>query len=138
MADGEFNKVNVIGWTSSEGAIEVWGTGHNGISSFAGRQHAELNGGSPATISQQIEVVPGSTYRWSLAHRGRVDEDTMAVFIDDERQATVISPPGSWRTASGRFTVPAQKSSIVFGLRAVDNGSIGNLIDEVRFEQIAG
>ncbi|MCP3988403.1 MAG: hypothetical protein GY724_04975 [Actinomycetia bacterium] len=138
VADGAFSNVNVNGWTSSEGTIEVWGTGHRDIPSFAGRQHAELNGRSSATISQQIDVVPGSTYRWSFAHRGRIDEDTVTVFIDGETQATVTSPPGAWRTVSGRFTVPAKTNSVVFGLRAVDQGSVGNLIDNVGFKLVAG
>jgi hypothetical protein len=135
-APGEYGSFAPVGWTSSAGAIELWATGFNGVSSFAGRQHLELNGGGPETISQQLEVLSGQTYQWSFAHQGRDDEDTVRVLIDGVVVDTVTSAPGSWRVVSGTVTIPAGTTQVSFGLRAIDSGSRGNLIDAVTFQRV--
>jgi hypothetical protein len=135
-APGDYGSFAPVGWTSSAGAIELWATGFNGVSSFSGNQHLELNGDGPETISQQLQVLPGQTYQWSFAHQGRDDKDTVRVLIDGVVVDTVTSAPGSWRVVSGTVTIPAGTTQVSFGLRAIDSGSKGNLIDAVTFQRV--
>jgi hypothetical protein len=133
---GDYGYFTPTGWTSSAGAIELWASGFNGVSSYSGNQHLELNGHGPETITQQLEVVSGQRYRWSFAHRGRDDRDTVRVLIAGKVVDTVTSGPGSWRVVSGTVTIPPGTTQVSFGLQAVDSGSQANLIDAVTFERI--
>jgi hypothetical protein len=96
----------------------------------------ELNSDQATTVSQRVAVVGGVTYRWSFAHRGRDDTDTVEVLINGrvvERHAT---SERRWRVYSGEFRVPPGDSEVTFGLRAVDSGSRGNVVDAVVFEAV--
>jgi hypothetical protein len=121
-------------WSSTAfGQVEIWQSGHEGVTSPSGDQHAELNVDRPATFSQTIGVTAGRTYRWSLWHRGRADTDTLQVIVDGRVVAT-LSTGQAWRQYSGE--VEATTSRLTLALRAVDSGSIGNLIDDVQLRPI--
>lgn len=126
------------GWASRERELEFWTNGHLGISSDEGEQHIELNGLVKGRISQDVEVVPGQTYRWSFSHRARNDQDTVTALIDGELVTDATSLPGQWRTASGLFVAADDQEVITFGIESVDDGEFGNFIDNVRFEVQAG
>lgn len=140
IGDGTLGFVPVDGWSSSEpgNLIEVWGTGFSGVPSHEGRHHIELNGSAAATITQTVVVEPQTTYRWSLAHRGRSDDDTIRVVIDRIPVANETSSPGAWRTIAGEITTGPDQTEVTFVLQAVDAGSVGNLIDAITFHSVAG
>ena len=75
------NQADVTGWstTASDGRIEIWVSGFNGVPSAEGRQFAELNAFLASTLFQEVPTTPGQTVSWSLAHRGRLGADTMAL-----------------------------------------------------------
>ena len=137
LADGVFAVVDVPGWTSdrADGRLELWDAGHQNTGAAEGDQLAELNVAEPVTITQEVDVETGATYRWSLEHRGRADDDTLQVLVDGQVQATVTNEPGAWRVASGTF-VASGGTTLSFGLRAVDPGGVGNLVDDVRLELV--
>lgn len=121
-------------WSSTAGGqVEIWQSGLEGVTSPSGAQHAELNVDRPATFSQTIAVTTGETYRWSLWHRGRTDTDTLEVVVDGQVVATLTTGQ-AWRQYSGE--VEATASRLTLALRAVDSGSIGNLIDDVQLRPI--
>ncbi len=122
------------GWASRERELEFWVDGHLGITADEGSQFIELNGRSAGRISQDIEVEPGQTYRWSFSHRARNDQDTVKALIDGELVTDATSLPGQWRTASGLFVAQEGQDVITFGIEAIDDGQFGNFIDNVRFE----
>lgn len=136
VADGAFGLRSLPGWTSSDpnGLAEVWGSGHAGVGSAEGRQHVELNVSGPVTLSQQIAVVGGARYRWSVQHRGRADDDTIEILVDGEIVESRTAGPGPWLTYEGEVTAPAGTSTMTFALRAVDPGGVGNLVDDARIE----
>ena len=85
---GNYGNFTVEGWTGLGSTIEVWSTGFQGVPSTEGDTFVELNGSFPDTISQTVTVVPGTTYRWSIDHRGRSNDDTLEVLIDSTVVAT--------------------------------------------------
>lgn len=137
-SDAGYEVMNTPGWQSNNtfGNLELWNAGHSKTGAADGGQLAELNVAGPVTISQDVSATPGATYRWSFEHRGRKDNDTIEVLINGSVEATVTNAPGAWRTEGGTFTAPEGSSTLQFGLRAVDKGGAGNLIDDVRLELV--
>ena len=68
--------------TATDGMIEVWATGRQGIFSYSGIQFVELNANQVSTLYQDLTVVPGTSASISFAHRGRTTgTDVMQVEI---------------------------------------------------------
>ncbi|MGV1011586.1 MAG: choice-of-anchor L domain-containing protein, partial [Flavobacterium sp.] len=84
--------------TATDGLIEAWSSGFQGVSSFSGTQFVELNANEVSTLFQDISVLPGSTVNISFAHRGRLGTDIMAV---------EVGPIGGPYTSLGQFSAPA-------------------------------
>ncbi len=80
--------------TASDGKMEVWGTGFNGVPSYSGSQFVELNATMAATMFQDFTVTSGTTYTLCFAHRGRAGVDSMAVSA---------GPPGGPYTTLGVY-----------------------------------
>lgn len=89
---GYVRETLIPGWTTTEpvraGAngklIEIWRNNANGVPAYEGANFAELNAETPAMLDQQpICVLPGETFSWSFAHRGRTGVDRMRLRIDD-------------------------------------------------------
>jgi hypothetical protein len=76
-----FTSASMGGWqtTSPDGQMELWNSGYNGVTSFSGAQHMEINGYYDSTVYQNIVVTPGTNLAISFAHRGRAGVDTMSV-----------------------------------------------------------
>ncbi len=122
------------GWSSTDpSGIELWQSGHNGVPSYAGDQHAELNLNAATTYWQTVFTNPGSTYRWSLAHRGRSDTDTLEVLIDNVVVDTISTGPGTWVVYEGTFV--AAGGTVSLGFRSVDPGGLGNLMDDIVLQE---
>ncbi len=150
VAAGRFRLVpeaDMPGWNTTDptGVIEVWGTGHSGVPSYEGTQHAELNANNPSTLSQDICASPGTTFEWSVAHRGRSGTDVANVLIGEDLssavvQLTMTTDNTDWVVYSGIYTVPPGQLTTVIAFEAVSsaNGrlSVGNLLDAVTVDQI--
>ncbi|MEM8923481.1 MAG: galactose oxidase-like domain-containing protein, partial [Actinomycetota bacterium] len=56
VTDGRWAFRTIPGWTTTRtgNTFELWGNGHNGVTSAQGRQHGELNGDEPDTITQTV------------------------------------------------------------------------------------
>ncbi|MEM8923010.1 MAG: hypothetical protein AAGD35_05870 [Actinomycetota bacterium] len=133
VPNGTVEFVRVRGW-SSTGAIELWGSGLDEIPAVEGRQFLELNSDGPSTISQTVFLEAG-TYRWSFLHRGRIDDDTAEFLVDGVAVSTHTAAPGAWSVAQGRFEIP-NAANVTIGLRAVDPGTVGNLVDGVTVQRL--
>ncbi len=137
----------VPGWetTSTDDLIEIWNSGFNGVPSFDGGQHAELNATQNSALYQILCLTPGSVMSWSLRHRGRNGDDTMQVRIGADLvtavvEATMTSPNTSWEYYSGTYTVPLGQGNTYFIFEAVSTaGSIssGNFIDDIEISMVS-
>ena len=74
--------------TASDGLIEIGvptsissGSPYGLTEAAEGSRFAELNATTIGTLYQDVLVTPGETLYWSLAHAGRLGEDTMNVII---------------------------------------------------------
>ncbi len=121
--------------------FDIWRNGWTGPASD-GDQFAELNVRRPSWIHQDFSTVPGDTLYWSFDHRGRVDDDTVRVFLGDTDadirdtaelalQGEFTTPAGAWVTYTGSYTVPAGQTMTRIRLNALDQGSEGNFVDNV-------
>jgi len=127
--------------------IELWRSGFNGVASFEGNYFAELNAFTNGMLVQQpICVLPGESFNFSFAHRGRSGVDKMRLNIDDVDVAefsdnnaqtgahsfSVLTPAtttnvtqaattsAGWTQYSGTWTNTSGVSKIVsFGYRAI-------------------
>ena len=140
-----FPESTLDGWetTSSDNLIEIWASGHNGVSSYEGSSHAEINATEDAQLYQDLVTVPGSEISWSIWHRGRSGQDTAIVLIGPVGGALtqvmeMKTGTSGWVNYSGIYTVPVGQTSTRFGLEstgvASGNATVGNFIDlfEVR------
>ncbi|CCH86774.1 conserved exported protein of unknown function [Modestobacter italicus] len=134
----------VPGWstTASDGVIEIWHNNFSGVSAAVGAQFAELNANLPSALYQDLPTIPGTVMRWSLAHRGRIGTDTMAVSIGPAggalvEQARMSDGTSAWGRYSGFYTVPDGQTSTRFSFGAIstqgNNLSIGNFLDDISF-----
>ncbi len=143
--------------TPTDGSfLEIWRSGFNGVPAFEGSYFAELNAFTNGMVVQQpICVLPGETFGFSFAHRGRDGVDVMRLSIDDidvaefsdnnaqagTHTASVLTPAtttvsgthptnaAGWTQYSGTWTNTSGVSKVVtFGYRAVSSfgGSLGS------------
>ena len=124
------------GTDASDGVIEIWKTGFQGVASFEGSQHAEINANERAAIFLDAPTIPGTVISWKIAHRGRQNLDSATVGIGgasagaaSEIVETMETSPAGWVEYSGSYTVPAGQSVTRFTFTALDNGAVGNFID---------
>ena len=138
------NEDNVPGWntTATDGLIEIWSTGFNGVPSSEGNQFAELNAKRASALYQILCLTPGSEVQWSVQHRGRsATNDVATVRIGGDLtsatvQETMSDNNTSWGFYSGAYTVPAGQTNTYFIFDAVSSGSgnnaHGNFIDDIQ------
>ena len=138
------NEDNVPGWntTATDGLIEIWSTGFNGVPSSEGNQFAELNAKQASALYQILCLTPGSEVNWSVQHRGRsATNDVATVRIGGDLtsatvQETMSDNNTSWGFYSGAYTVPAGQTNTYFIFDAVSSGSgnnaHGNFIDDIQ------
>ncbi len=126
----------VPGWTSDSGVFEVWHPDMEGVGSPDGNNLIELNADRATTIHQDLATTPGSTLEWSFHHRGRDGKDTMELLIgpsDGPLERIKKARTGEkWKRYRGEYKVPEGQTSTRIAFRALDGGSVGNLLDDVR------
>ena len=128
----------VPGWgtTAADGNLEIWADAFLSVDAHSGAQFSELNATRAAMIYQDVETTPGDTLTWSIAHRGRSNDDTIEIKIGAPGEALKIeasrtSPIGAWSEYSATYVVPDGQTTTRFGVNAVDSGSAGNLVDSI-------
>ena len=143
----------VPGWstTASDNQIEIWSQGFNGVTSYEGNQHAELNANMVSTLYQDVSgIAAGSIVGYQFAHRGRSGIDTMQFTLtnlgndgvfgtaDDTQLLTQLVSDGNaaWSFYSGTNIV-ALGDNVRFSFISVSaaggNQSIGNFLDAADF-----
>ena len=76
----------VTGWstTAADNKIEIWSQSFNGVTSYQGNQHAELNANLVSSLYQDVSgIAAGSVVGYQFAHRGRNGVDTMRFTLTD-------------------------------------------------------
>lgn len=146
--------VNINCWqtTASDGLMEIWGTGYNGVTSYNGIQHIELNATQAATMFQNFFVAtPGTNLTLRFAHRARANigqTDTMLVEIGPvggpyTSMGKYGDGPSAWGYYTTNYIVPALGN---YSIRFTPtwwgwgNIGVGNFLDAVSvcLEQPAG
>lgn len=98
------------GWktTAADGYFEVWSTGAYGVPADTPPYFVELNAFVASTIYQDLDVVPGQSFTWSLKHRGREGVDVMDVLIGPVNsmvlQRRITDGNLAWVGYSGTYT----------------------------------
>jgi len=134
---------HVPGWrtTAKDQLIELWVSGHEGVTAYEGRQFVELNAREVSTLYQDCVTQPGTTVQWGLSHRGRKGEDTMALEIGPPgatvEQQRFTDGNAGWTRYEGSYTVPQGQLITRFAVRSISaaggDESIGNFLDAVYF-----
>ncbi|WP_459213097.1 gliding motility-associated C-terminal domain-containing protein [Aquimarina rhabdastrellae] len=138
---------DVPGWqtTATDGRIELWGSGFQGVTAFEGRQFAELNANQISTLYQDLCITPGTILEWSVRHRGRTGVDVAEVRIGSDvttatTQVVMSDGTSGWGYYSGSYTIPIDQESTTFAFvsisSAANNPTIGNFIDDVQLTVI--
>lgn len=131
------------GWTSQlQGVIEIWGSGFGGVPADEGIDFMELNSDGPDIVTQDMSTLPGESYNWSIAHRGRGGIDVANLEFGPPggpyTVAQVMSDGTSdWGEYSGSYVVPAGQTTTQVRLVSVSSGSgcpsCANFIDDFEF-----
>lgn len=105
--------VSMIGTTSPRNNpdngsfIEMWGNATGVATPNQGNFFVELNAYTNGELSQTLCVLPGESFRWSLAHRGREGEDVMRLRINDIDVAEFRDHNTAAGTHAGSVLTPA-------------------------------
>jgi len=135
---------NAPGWDGSN--IEVWKSGFNGVTSFEGEQHGELNAhpntGDEFSIYQSFDTMAGYEYDVSFAYRARsshAEEFMLEIFtgsIDNRDNYTSVSftdhTTSDWSTYASSFTGFGELTYFMFTSVTPEAGTVGNFLDDVR------
>lgn len=135
--------LNCWNTTATDGLMEVWGNGYNGVNSYSGIQFVELNATQAATLYQDFFVTnPGTNLNISFAHRARTNPgltDTVQVSIGPVGGPYTIlgnygDGPSAWGYYSVNYITPAPGN---YRIRftptyySYGNPGIGNFLDAV-------
>jgi MYXO-CTERM domain-containing protein len=132
-----FDEGQVPGWetSASDGQMEFWGSGFQGVPAFEGDQFVELNANLVATLFQPLCLVPGDSVSWSFAHRGRLGNDTLRLTIGTDVITTVTTGTADWSINEGTYTPTLTASAPVQfffeSVSAAGGSGAGNFLDDV-------
>ena len=137
-----FPDTAVPGWLSTTGVIELWDTNFQGVASYQGVVHAELNAHSPGALYQEVCLVNGDIFNWTFAHRARtggplIQNVTFEIANSAGTtlqilgsQASLVPQGWNLNSASGvSYTGPSGIQRVQF--RTTDPGSYGNFLDGI-------
>jgi len=130
--------------TATDGIIEVWSSGNEGVTSYSGTQFVELNANQVSSLYQNFSVLPGSTVDISFAHRGRFSgTDVMELQVGPVGGPYISlgqfsAQPAAWVYSTVVYTFPNNGvSNYTVRFVSVSSGSgnntVGNFIDAVSF-----
>ncbi len=137
-----YDQSNVPGWNNPNGEVEIWESGFQGVASYDGNQHAEIQSSSFTPLYQEVTTVPGSVLRWRFAHRGRQGTDTGELRIGPVgatvAQGQYTTSQYAWQLYTGTYVVPAGQTTTRFEFYPVVSGygstTIGNFLDAIFVE----
>jgi len=140
---------SVNGWetTSPSNKIEIQESGKvDGVVSYKGKYHAELNGDQVGDFYQEFCTIPTTYVQISFAHHkrmwsGNTTDDIMGVYSGPSLSNLTLlgsftaTSSSGWRLHTVAFPVPAGQTSTFFVFRAIQgaptNNTYGNLIDDI-------
>lgn len=135
------NENQVPGWqtTATNGIIEIWSSGFQGVPAYEGNQFVELNATQVSGLFQELCLIEGTRIEWSVAHRGRSGVDVASVKIGGsletaEVQLLMTDGRTAWGTYEGTYTVPVnqERTFILFeAVSATGGNASGNFIDDI-------
>ena len=140
----QFSNSSVSGWTNQSldetvsRPIEIWESGHRGVSSVEGTHHLELNSTNLSSIYQDVSVSPGDEISWSFWHRGRSGTDTVGFYLGapgSEAEIGQYSTGFSWTEYSGSYTVPSGVTTLRVRFKDINSAgknSLGHLMDDIK------
>ncbi|MFT4518112.1 MAG: hypothetical protein ACI9JM_000489 [Halioglobus sp.] len=130
------------GWQESD--IELWSSGFNGVTSYSGTQHAELNshGGSASAfeIFQTFDTTASTEYIFSFAYRARsnTDEAFLVSLFDgavggNEILAMLMTDhtTDGWSTYESTFIAAGNTTTLDFLSVIPESRTVGNFLDAV-------
>ena len=133
--------------TASDGVIEMWPPGFEGVTAYSGNQLIELNANQVGTLFQDFIVIPGTTISVSFAHRGRQGNDVVGVEIGPVGGPYVslgnfTDGNTAWVLHTVNYTIPTGSGNN-YTLRFVSvsstggSPSIGNLLDSISISSLS-
>ena len=136
------------GWEGDN--IEVWQTGFNGVNSYEGTQHGELNAHPVSadgfSIYQSFETVAGQSYDLTFAYQARrsndeafqlklftgdVDITSSYDFTSGFNQEMNDHVMGSWSVYNNSFIGTGETTTLMFTSINPNSGTVGNLLDGI-------
>ncbi len=125
-------------------AIELWKSGFDGVPSYEGNQHAEINAYVYGNLYQDLQTTPGTVINYQFAHRGRSGVDTIDVLLGAPGATSSVTGGSgfttgntAWKVYTGSYTVPAGQYITRFSFQALSSAggvpSYGNFIDAIEF-----
>lgn len=133
--------------TASDGIIELWPPGFEGVTAYSGNQLVELNANLVGTLFQDFSVIPGTTISVSFAHRGRQGNDVVGVEIGPVGGPYVslgnfTDGNTAWGLHTVNYTIPTGSGNN-YTLRFVSvsstggSPSVGNLLDSISISSLS-
>jgi hypothetical protein len=131
--------INCWNTTASDGMMEIWASGFQGVNSYDGPHHMELNATEAATMYQDFNLSITGSVPVSFAHRGRAGMDSMEVFIGPLGGPYIsLGKFGDGASAWGTYTV--SYNVLATGMHRISftpiywtggNIALGNFLDAV-------
>ena len=132
-----FSADNVNGWEGSN--VEIWESGFNGVNSFDGDQHAELNAHGENegawTLYQDITTTPGEAYELFFAYRARNNTNEsfrVSAVGSDFGWSKNDHTTDQWSVFEETFVAGSELTRIQFEATNPSEGTVGNFLDDVR------
>ncbi|MEL7542931.1 MAG: hypothetical protein AAGJ70_04075 [Pseudomonadota bacterium] len=135
---------DVPGWQSTEGRIELWDDGFNGINSVDGATLAEMNANQPGALFQNVCLINGEQISWTFSHRARPGgaDPQVALFEIATSGGTVLQTlatqsstiASGWQTNIGSAAYSGASGVQRIQFRTTNPGSVGNLLDAIQID----
>ncbi len=148
-----FNSGSVTGWKAVANSnnqatqIELWDSGFQGVASYEGSVHAEMNANVPGALYQEVCFTTGESIGWFFAHRARSGgaNPQIANFEIANSSGTVLQTLASqsspidnvWRTNSGTAVYTGATGVQRIQFRTTNPGSVGNFLDAIQIDLAA-
>jgi uncharacterized repeat protein (TIGR01451 family) len=148
-----FNSGAVTGWKAVANSnntatqIELWDSGFQGVASYEGSVHAEMNANVPGALYQEVCFTTGESIGWFFAHRARAGgaNPQIANFEIANASGTVLQTLASqsspidnvWRTNSGTAVYTGATGIQRIQFRTSNPGSVGNFLDAIQIDLAA-
>jgi hypothetical protein len=126
---------SIPGWISATGDFEIWHKDKGRVGAADGDYVLELNANGQGLIYQDFATTPGSTIRWSFAHRGRGGKEEVEVLLGSPggslESVKVAKTRRRWKRYDGKYDVPEGQTTTRLVFRSLEPGSSGNFLDAI-------